>query len=129
MNITTDELFTGDGILREEYMFVKRYGLAPSVYACPLDSDDEKFDFSNIDKKLILSIFPDAKIFMVSGRHVNDEVSCATSDEVSCTISDEVSCTISDEVSFVTSDEVSSDRPSEALFSDTGGGRSISRCR
>lgn len=78
MNITTDELFSGDGILREEYMFVKRYGLAPSVYACQLDADDEKFDFSKIDKKLILSIFPDAKIFMAGGRHVNDEVSCVT---------------------------------------------------
>jgi hypothetical protein len=54
------------------------FGLVPSTYACTLDDEDKKFDMYKIDKKFILSIYPDATVFQISGRHVDDEVSCVT---------------------------------------------------
>jgi SpoVK/Ycf46/Vps4 family AAA+-type ATPase len=54
------------------------FGLVPSTYACALDDDDKKFDMYKIDKKFILSLYPNAKVFQISGRHIDDEVSCVT---------------------------------------------------
>lgn len=78
MKIKTEEIFNSSGIIKKELMFTNMFGLVPSTYACTLDDDDKKFDMYKIDKKFILSIYPDASVFQISVRHVDDDVSCVT---------------------------------------------------
>lgn len=78
MKIKAEEIFNSNGSIKKDLMFTNIFGLVPSTYACTLDDEDKKFDMYKIDKKFILSIYPDATVFQISGRHIDDEVSCAT---------------------------------------------------
>jgi hypothetical protein len=78
MKIKTEDIFNSNGNIKKDLMFTNMFGLVPSTYACALDDDDKKFDMYKIDKKFILSLYPNAKVFQISGRHIDDEVSCVT---------------------------------------------------
>ena len=80
MKIKAEKIFNSVGTIKKDIMFANMFGLVPSVYACTLDDDDKKFDMYNIDKKFILSIYPDATDFKISGRHIDDCASCVTNE-------------------------------------------------
>lgn len=80
MKIKAEKIFNSVGTIKKDIMFANMFGLVPSVYACTLDDDDKKFDMYNIDKKFILSIYPDATVFKISGRHIDDGASCVTNE-------------------------------------------------
>lgn len=80
MKIKTEKIFNSNGNIKKDLMFTNMFGLVPSTYACTLDVKDKKFDMYKIDKKFILSIYPDANVFQISGRHVDDDVSCVTAE-------------------------------------------------
>ena len=80
MKIKAEKIFNSIGTTKKDIMFANMFGLVPSVYACTLDDDDKKFDMYNIDKKFILSIYPDATVFKISGRHIDDCASCVTNE-------------------------------------------------
>lgn len=78
MKIKTEYVFNSNGNIKKDLMFSNMFGLMPSTYACTLDEDDKKFDMYKINKEFILSLYPNAQVFQISGRHVDDEVSCVT---------------------------------------------------
>jgi len=61
-------------------MFAELYGLMPSTYVVSYDEElkDCRFDLPSADKEFIKSIYPNAKIYSTSGRHIDDEASCVT---------------------------------------------------
>lgn len=80
MKIKAEKIFNSISVTKKDIMFANMFGLIPSVYACKLDDDDKKFDMYNIDKKFILSIYPDATVFKISGRQIDDCASCVTNE-------------------------------------------------
>ena len=80
MKIKAEKIFNSNGNINKDLMFTNMFGLVPSTYACTLDVKDKKFDMYKIDKKFILSIYPDANVFQISGRRVDDDVSCVTAE-------------------------------------------------
>ena len=78
MKIKTEDVFNSNGNIKKELMFANMFGLVPSIYACSLDDEYKKFDMYKINKKFILSLYPNAKVFQISGRQVSDEISCVT---------------------------------------------------
>jgi hypothetical protein len=78
MKAKAEKIFNSNGSIKKDLMFTNMFGLIPSTYACTLDDEGKNFDMYKIDKKFILSIYPDATVFQISGRHVDDNVSCVT---------------------------------------------------
>ena len=78
MKIKTEDIFNSNGNIKKDLMFTNIFGLVLSTYACALGDDDKEFDMYKIEKKFILSLYPKAKVFQISGRHIDDAVSCVT---------------------------------------------------
>ncbi len=82
MEINAKNIFSNNGTIRRQNIFAELYGLMPSTYVVSYDEElnDCTFDLSSADKEFIRSIYPNAKIYTTSGRHIDDEISCVAED-------------------------------------------------
>lgn len=78
MTIDATKVFNSNGNISRKYMFAEMYGLMPSTYVVSYDEELEEYfiDLHNVNKELIRSIYPNARIYKTSGRHIDDETSC-----------------------------------------------------
>ena len=61
-------------------MFAQTYGLMPSTYVVSYDEELAEYfiDLNSVDSELVHSIYPQARIYKTSCRHIDDETSCVT---------------------------------------------------
>jgi hypothetical protein len=80
MKINSDKVFNKNGNIKRQNMFAEFYGLMPSTYVVSYDEELKEciLDLPSVNKEFIKNIYPDAKIYSTSGRHIDDEVSCVT---------------------------------------------------
>ena len=80
MKVDAAKIFNSNGNISRKFMFTEMYGLMPSMYVVSYDEELEDYfiDIHSINAEFIHSIYPNAKIYKTSGRHIDDEVSCVT---------------------------------------------------
>ena len=80
MKVKAEQIFNQSGVVRTEQLFAVLYGLMPSAYRVSYDEEleDDKIDIFKANKEFLLGIFPKARIYQSSGRHIDDDLSCVT---------------------------------------------------